>query len=64
MSTMIYPSATGLAGNDSLLVLRISQEALRKYAILLKDSILVYLDKKSSKNYIAMFKNQYAYMKV
>ncbi len=61
---MIYPSATGLAGNDSLLVLRISQEALRKYSILLKDSILVYLDKKSSKNYLAMFKNQYAYMKV
>lgn len=45
------------------MIIRINQEALKKFAIVIKDSTLAFVDKINS-TYNLMFKNQYGYQKI
>lgn len=64
LETLVLPGGVGLIAPENVTISKISQEIGKKYTIVIKDAVIVYVDRKNSTYYLLMFKSSYGYLKI
>lgn len=61
VETLMIPGTP--SSTDNATITRIGQEALKKYSIILQDASIVYVDRKSTNNYLFLYKSTYGHLR-